>query len=333
MKEVNFQYYSSVQETEVEWLWYPYIPYGKLTQLQGDPGEGKSTFILNIVALLTTGKPMPDGYKAGGIQTVIYQCCEDGAADTVKPRLMAAGADCKKVAYIIDGEEALTLDDGRIEEAVVKTGARLLIMDPLQSFVPQDGDLHNAGKMRSLLGRLAAVAEKHRCAIVLVGHMNKSQNGKSLYRGMGSIDITAIVRSVLMVERDEDDPKIRYMFPIKSSLAAEGDAIAFKFDRRYGFQWIGPCAHKHLEWKEEQTQENKSETTERLLKSLLMGKDMPGSQIIHYMAQIGISKRTVDKAKKKLGITSYKVKRKWYWSLPQDGCAPDGGEAGDGRQD
>lgn len=245
MKEVNFQYYSSVQETEVEWLWYPYIPYGKLTLLQGDPGEGKSTFILNIVALLTTGKPMPDGYKAGGIQTVIYQCCEDGAADTVKPRLMAAGADCKKVAYIIDGEDALTLDDGRIEEAVIKTGARLLIMDPLQSFVPQDGDLHNAGKMRSLLGRLAAVAEKHRCAIVLVGHMNKSQDGKSL----------------------------------------------------------------------------------------LMGKDMPGNQIIHYMAQIGISKRTVDKAKKKLGITSYKVKRKWYWSPPQDGCAPDGGEAGDGRQD
>jgi len=333
MKEVNFQYYSSVQETEVEWLWYPYIPYGKLTLLQGDPGEGKSTFILNIAALLTTGKPMPDGYRVNGIQTVIYQCCEDGAADTVKPRLMAAGADCKKVAYIIDGEEALTLDDGRIEEAVIKTGARLFIMDPLQSFVPQDGDLHNAGKMRSLLGRLAAVAEKHRCAIVLVGHMNKSQNGKSLYRGLGSIDITAIVRSVLMVERDKDDPKIRYMFQIKSSLAAEGGAIAFKFDRRHGFQWIGPCVHKHLEWEEEETQENKSETAERLLKSLLMEKDMPGSRIINHMAQIGISKRTVNKAKKKLGITSYRVKNKWYWSLPQDGCVPDGAEAGDVRQD
>ncbi len=319
MKEVNFQYYSSVQETEVEWLWYPYIPYGKLTLLQGDPGEGKSTFILNIAALLTMGKPMPDGYRVNDTQTVIYQCCEDGAADTVKPRLMAAGADCKKVAYIIDGEEALTLDDGRIEEAVIKTGARLLIMDPLQSFVPQDGDLHNAGKMRSLLGRLAAVAEKHRCAIVLVGHMNKSQNGKSLYRGLGSIDITTIVRSVLMVERDEDDPKIRHMFPIKSSLTAEGDAIAFKFDRRHGFQWIGPCMHKHLEWEEEDAQENKSETAERLLKSLLMEKDMPGSQVMDYMARIGISKRTVNKVKKKLAITSYRVKSKWYWILPRGG--------------
>lgn len=333
MKEVNFQYYSNVQETEVEWLWYPYIPYGKLTLLQGDPGEGKSTFILNIAALLTTGKAMPDGYRANSIQTVIYQCCEDGAADTVKPRLMAAGADCRKVAYIVDGEEALTMDDSRIEEALIKTGARLLIMDPLQSFVPQDGDLHNAVRMRSLLGSLASVAEKHRCAVVLVGHMNKSQNGKSLYRGLGSIDITAIVRSVLMVERDEDDPKIRYMFPIKSSLAAEGDAIAFKFDRRYGFQWIGPCVHKHFGVIGEEAQENKAETAERLLKSLLMEKDVPGIQIINHMAQIGISERTVNKIKKKLGIISYKVKRKWYWSLPQDGCAPDGGGAGDGRQD
>lgn len=331
MKEVIYQYYSSVQETEVEWLWYPYIPYGKLTLLQGDPGEGKSTFILNIAALLTTGKAMPDGYSASGMQTVIYQCCEDGAADTVKPRLMAAGADCRKVAYIVDGEEALTLDDGRIEEAIIKTGARLLIMDPLQSFVPQDGDLHNAGRMRSLLGNLAAVAEKHRCAIVLVGHMNKSQNGKSLYRGLGNIDITAIVRSVLMVERDEDDPKIRYMFPIKSSLAVEGDAIAFKFDRRHGFQWIGPCAHKHFEETEEEVQENKVETAERILKNLLMERDMPSTQIINLTAQVGISERTINKVKKKLGITSYRTENKWYWSLPGDGCVPSRAEAGDGR--
>lgn len=89
--------------------------------------------------------------------------------------------------------------------------------------------MHNAGRMRSLLGSLASVAEKYRCAIVLVGHMNKSQNGKSLYRGLGSIDITAIVRSVLMVGRDEDDPRIRYVFLNKSSLAAEGDAADWYF--------------------------------------------------------------------------------------------------------
>ena len=112
---VKIQYYSDVAEKEVEWLWYPYIPYGKITLLQGDPGEGKSTFILNVVSLITTGRAMPGGYQGNGVQSVIYQCNEDGAADTVKPRLMAAGADCKKVAYIVEEGEALTLDDARIE--------------------------------------------------------------------------------------------------------------------------------------------------------------------------------------------------------------------------
>lgn len=313
---VKFKYYSSVTEKEVEWLWYPYIPYGKLTLLQGDPGEGKSTFILNVVALLTKGKAMPDGYKSSGVQSVIYQCSEDGAADTVKPRLMAAGADCKKVAYILDEEEALTLDDTRIEEAIEKTGARLFILDPLQSFVPQDGDMHSAGRMRSLLGNLSAVAEKHNCAIVLIGHMNKSQSGKHLYRGLGSIDITAIARSVLMVERDEENPSVRYMFPVKSSLAAEGDAIAFKFDRKRGFQWIGACEHKHYEEPEEIT-ETKADIAERLILGLLKDGDMPGDQIIKFMENAGISERTVNKVKKKLGIKSFKLKNKWFWTIPE----------------
>lgn len=315
MSELKYEYYASVQEKDVEWLWYPYIPYGKLTLLQGDPGEGKSTFILNIVALLTTGRVMPDGYRTSDIQSVIYQCSEDGAEDTVKPRLMAAGADCKKVAYIIDDDKTLTFEDERIEEIIEKTGARLLVMDPLQSFIPQDGDLHSAGRMRSLLGNLSVIAEKHRCAIVLIGHMNKNNSGKSLYRGLGSIDIAAIVRSVLMVERDEEDAKIRYMYPIKSSLAPEGCAIAFKFDKRHGFQWIGPCDYKHYEVMEE-TQENKSDIAERILLALLKDTNMPSVEVLKYLSDIGISERTVNKVKKKLGIKSIKISGMWHWSLP-----------------
>ncbi len=314
MNELKFEYYASVEEKDVEWLWYPYIPYGKLTLLQGDPGEGKSTFILNIVSLLTRGKPMPDGYRSSGVQSVIYQCSEDGAADTVKPRLMAAGADCNKVAYIIDDEKSLTFDDNRIEEVIVKTGARLFIMDPLQSFVPQDGDLHSAGRMRSLLGNLSQIAERHKCAIVLIGHMNKSSSGKNLYRGLGSIDITAIARSVLMVERDEEDSKVRYMYPIKSSLAPEGDAIAFKFHKRHGFQWIGPCDYKHYEEKED-APETKADIAERMLEALLKDRDMPCKEVLKYLANIGISERTVNKAKKKLGIKSVRVNGMWHWSL------------------
>jgi hypothetical protein len=327
MSELNFEYYSSVQETEVEWLWYPYIPYGKLTLLQGDPGDGKSTFILNVIALLTTGRPMPDGYQPGGRQTVIYQCREDGAADTIKPRLIAAGADCDRVAFIVDERSELTLDDSRIEDTIKKTGARLLVLDPLQSFV-QDGDYNNAGRMRSLLGGLTAIAERQKCAIVLVGHMNKSQSGKSLYRGLGSIDIQAIVRSVLMVERDADNPGVRYMFPVKSSLAAEGDARAFKFERRHGFVWIGPCEHGYEEMETEPIRESKTEKAERILRNML-SEDMPVSLVMEAMAEAGISDRTANTIKKQMGIESYKIKNKWYWSLPEGDCVTKETEADD----
>lgn len=102
MEDSVYEYYANVQTEPVEWLWYPYIPLGKLTVLQGDPGEGKSTFALNIVARITTGQPMPDGAPVTGKRVAIYQCAEDGIADTIKPRLQQAGADCERVAYIID---------------------------------------------------------------------------------------------------------------------------------------------------------------------------------------------------------------------------------------
>ena len=151
MKEKTYKFFSSIQTTEVEWLWYPYIPYGKITILQGDPGEGKSTFILNIAARLTKGKDMPDGFKTSMAYPVIYQCAEDNPSDTIKPRLVAAGADCSKVAFIVDSDMNLTLDDSRIETTIREVGARLLIFDPLQSFMVQDGDMHSASRMRSIL--------------------------------------------------------------------------------------------------------------------------------------------------------------------------------------
>ena len=239
MENAVCEYYSNVTAKPVEWLWYPYIPIGKLTVLQGDPGEGKSTFILNLVALLTKGLPMPDGKKTQKPGVAIYQCAEDGTADTIKPRLEQAGADCNRVAYIIDDDIALTLEDGRIETAIRETGARVFIIDPIQAFIPPESDMQSATKMRAVLRKLAAMAEENRCAVILIGHMNKGSGAKNLYRGLGSIDIAAIARSVLMISRDENRPGIRYMYPIKSSLAPEGPAIAFSFKEGGGLEWQG----------------------------------------------------------------------------------------------
>ena len=304
-----FEFYDSVKEQEVEWLWYPYIPYGKLTLLEGDPGEGKSTFMLHIAALITRGQDMPDGYKVEKAEYVIYQCNEDDVADTIKPRLKSAGADCSKVAYIIDDNSSLTLNDQRITEALEKTHARLLILDPFQSFLIQDGDLHSVGRMRTTLGNLAVIASRYRCAVVLIGHMNKSATGKSLYRGLGSIDIAAIARSVLMVTRDEDDPEIRYMIPIKSSLAPEGPEVAFRMNRTIGFQWLknkNKNHKKHLK---------KSDVADILTNMLEYG-ELTSGVIIQKIQDLGVSERTLYTLKKELGIKSFRRKGVWYWQLP-----------------
>ena len=128
--------YSEVQSTDVRWLWYPFIAIGKITLLQGDPGDGKSTIMMNLIAELSTGGKTPDGCKIGAPQKVIYQCSEDGVSDTIKPRLEQCGADCKKIAFI--NEEVyngLTLDDERIRQAIIEFRPRLVVIDPIQAYL------------------------------------------------------------------------------------------------------------------------------------------------------------------------------------------------------
>lgn len=318
MPKLHFEYYSAVTPRKVDWLWYPYIPYGKITVLQGDPGEGKSTFILNVAALLTRGEKMPDGTGGGQEQTVIYQCAEDDVADTIKPRLVAAGADCDKVAYIIDDLGDLSFEDARIEETIEKTGARLLVIDPIQAFLVQDSDMQSAARMRSSLRRLADVAARYQCAVVLVGHMNKAQGGKNLYRGLGSIDIAAIARSVLMVSRDNANPLMRYMIPIKASLAPEGAAIGFTFADG-NFKWLGRC-NVDLGSLDEGglLPSEKLMRAKSYLIQVLKEGDMPSTKIFEMMESIGIKKRTVKSAKKEAGIQTYKKNAAWYWRLPPE---------------
>lgn len=313
-----YDYYSNVHTKPVEWLWYPYIPLGKLTVIQGDPGEGKSTFVLNLVARLTLGQSMPDGFSPGGRRVAIYQCAEDGVADTIKPRLQQAGADCEKVAYIVDNDIALTLEDGRIEMAIKQTRASVFIVDPLQAFIPPDSDMQSATKMRSVLRKLANIAERNQCAVILIGHMNKGSGAKSLYRGLGSIDIAAIARSVLMISRDENRPGIRYMYPIKSSLAPEGPAIAFSFRERGGLEWHGSYDLNTAQLMDSVTvKTTKREKARAKLIQMLEKSDKPAKEVYAALSEIGVGSRTVEKVKKELQITTYRSGGSWFWSLPE----------------
>jgi len=318
MEGIIYDYYSNVHTKPVEWLWYPYIPLGKLTVIQGDPGEGKSTFVLNLVARLTLGQSMPDGFSPGGRRVAIYQCAEDGVADTIKPRLQQAGADCERVAYIIDNDIALTLEDGRIETAIKQTRASVFIVDPLQAFIPPDSDMQSATKMRSVLRKLANIAERNQCAVILIGHMNKGSGAKSLYRGLGSIDIAAIARSVLMISRDENRPGIRYMYPIKSSLAPEGPAIAFSFRERGGLEWHGSYDLNTAQLMDSVTvKTTKREKARAKLIQMLEKRDKPAKEVYAALSEMGVGSRTVEKVKKELQISTYRSGGSWYWSLPE----------------
>ena len=229
---------SDVQLQEIEWLWYPFIPYGKLTIIQGDPGDGKTTLVLNIAAKLSKGEGLDENTQIAEPINIIYQTAEDGLADTVKPRLELAGADCEKIMVIDESEKSLSMIDERLEEAIVKTGARLLILDPIQAYLGGGMDMNRANEARDMTKKLGALAEKTKCAIILIGHMNKAAGNKAAYRGMGSIDFFAVARSVLLVGRIEGEANTRAVVQIKNNLAAFGHAKAFEVSES-GFQWLG----------------------------------------------------------------------------------------------
>lgn len=173
-KELKIISLSEIKTEEVKWLWYPYIPFGKVTIVQGDPGEGKTTFVLSVIAALTHGETLPECETGLPPMNVIYQTAEDGLADTIKPRLEAVGADCSRVQTIDDSQSMLTLTDQRLEEAIHSTDAGLLVLDPLQAYLGSGVDMHRANEIRPIMKKLSAVAERTGCAVVLIGHMNKA---------------------------------------------------------------------------------------------------------------------------------------------------------------
>lgn len=307
---------SEIQAEEVKWLWFPMIPYGKLTIVQGDPGDGKTTLILNIAAKLSRGEGLDENMKPTEPMNIIYQTAEDGLADTVKPRLEMAGADCERIMVIDESEKSLSMIDERLEEAIIKTNAKLLILDPIQAYLGGGMDMNRANEARDMTKKLGALAEKYKCAIVLIGHMNKASGNKAAYRGMGSIDFFAVARSVLLVGRVEGEPNIRAAVQIKNNLAQFGHPKAFEM-MESGFRWLGDyeiTADEVLGGIAPKT--NKLEQAKQMLRELAETSNAVQSNEIFDMAdEQGISKRTLENAKKELGIRAKKVNNTWYWEL------------------
>ena len=324
--ELKLIHMEDVVSKEVEWLWYPYIPYGKITIVEGDPGEGKTTLVLKLAAALSMGLPLPcDDYKEYEPIHIIYQTAEDGIEDTIKPRLEKAGADCSMIRVIDETDKELSMTDDRLEQAIIETGARLIILDPIQAYIGATVDMHRANEIRPVLKHLGIIAEKHNCAIILIGHMNKASGSKSTYRGLGSIDIQATARSVLLVARLRDKPNIRIMAHDKSSLAPAGDAIGFEMTEDNGMVCIGPydITIDELLSGNEGRGKKKLYIAENFIKEYFgINKVIPSNEIMMEAAKRSIKRNTLLSAKKKLGITSDKEKAEdgtiyWTWIMPE----------------
>ena len=285
--------YSDVRATPVRWLWYPYIAVGKITLLQGDPGDGKSTMILNLIAEISKGGSTPDGKELGCPQRVIYQCSEDDTA---------------------------ALDDERIRQVIINFRPCLVVIDPIQAYLGNDSDLQIAGRARKLMQRLGMWASVYDCAVILIGHLNKKEGSKDLYRSLGSIDLIAAARSVLQMERDSGDPDVRIVRQIKNSLAPTGKDIRFEIRPETGFRWLSceDSIQKPVQM-ERPVFKTKTEKAAFLIKEILSQGDVRSKDMYARLSREGISHRTAEDTKKEIGIHCYRKMRQWYWSLQSRG--------------
>ncbi|WP_322200894.1 AAA family ATPase [Acutalibacter intestini] len=297
---------SEIELQEVRWLWYSYIPQGKLTIIQG-----KTTLALWLTAMCSRGQALL-GMERGEPINILYQTAEDGLGDTIKPRLMTAGADLNRIICIDEAGRILSLLDERIEKAVKATDAKLMILDPLQGYLGRDIDMNRANEVRDILKRLTIMAGQTGCAVVLIGHLNKAVGANSAYRGLGSIDF----RAALLAGRMKKEPCVRVIVHDKSSLALEGKSVAFS---------IEDGSPRWVESYEKITAEDllnggptgsKVSMAERLIRDKLSrGVSAPASEMFQMAKLAGISKRTRKIAKENLGVDSVKKGERWDWRL------------------
>ena len=313
--------YSDVQSVRVRWFWYPFIAYGKVTLIQGDPGDGKSTMMLNLIAELSKGGRTPDGKDLGRGQHIIYQCSEDGTADTIKPRLEMCGADCSNIAFIDEEvHEGITLDDERLYQAIASFLPKMVVIDPIQAYINSGSDLQIAARARKLMRRLSTWAEAFDCAVVLIGHMNKHEGAKGLYRSLGSIDVVAAARSVLQIERDEADPDIRIVKQVKNSLAPSDAMIRFEIRKDTGFQWMEmEYSIRENDTDHEESElyfPSKIEKAAFLIRAYLRDGAIPSNQMYQRLKEEGIGHKTAENVRKSMGIICRRDTTQWYWSMP-----------------
>ncbi len=183
MKKAIINCMADVHAVDVEWLWKPYLPRGKVTIIRGMPGDGKSMFVVALIAALSTGRPLFNEENWREPIACVYQNAEDAVDDTIKPRLDSAAADSTRIFFIDEHDDPLCFTDERIEQTILEKNAGLFVLDPLQAYIGADVDMHRANEVRAVMNKLVDVAQRTKCAILLIEHLNKMKGGPAITRG------------------------------------------------------------------------------------------------------------------------------------------------------
>jgi putative DNA primase/helicase len=324
--------YQDIEPQNVEWLWHGRIAIGKITMIAGDPGLGKSMVTASLAAHVTTGKPWPVDHAICPRGDVLIMSAEDDPADTIRPRLDAAGADVSRIHdlgmvqdWSKEGEPfmrsfSLTDDLKLLEDSLMAfPETKLVTIDPVSAFVG-DTDSHKNADIRRVLAPLSDIASHHRVSIVIVTHLNKG-TGNALQRATGSIAFVAAARAAFLITKDEEDPARRLMLPMKNNLGDDYSGFAYTIETTEKYIpfvcWENDPVTVSADDALKNVQEDHDATAEdEAMKWLLVELEsgaVPSRDLIKKARGDGHSKRTLDRAKKKLGITSKRKDGHWCW--------------------
>lgn len=336
---------ATIEPKPIEWLWRGYIPKGKITDIVGDGDLGKSLVLLDIAARVTTGLPMPNEPHTtiSEPRDVVLLIAEDDLADTVVPRLIAAGANRNRVHAFEDGI-SFPDDIRRIEEAIQFHNAALLVIDPVMSFL---GDRVKSGidsSVRNSIGNpLRDVASRTGCAVASLRHVNKDVNAATANRGGGSVAFRNMARAALAFGPDREDAteSRRFMAQSKKNLGAQAKTLAYRIEPTFGrvdaegvdgtpvVFWEGPADGVTAAdllgpppKPDGPRAGTKGEKATRWLRDRLAGGTAVESKtILREMASEGFSKNVIGAAKKHAGVNVERISiggagnGSWLWSL------------------
>ena len=313
---------SEIKPEKVEWLWYPYIPLGKITIVAGDSGIGKTFFESAIAAIVSTGRPFPGGSEKRAPRIVCVQNSEDGLADTIVKRLMAAGADLNNVMTIDPGDNPLSFADPRIEDFMKEYRPAVMIFDPFQSFFGAGVDLNRSNETRPVFDNLLRLAQKYKVAVILIMHLSKMTKASAKNRVLGSVDVVGAVRSVLIVAKH---PTVEGQIVVcheKSNLAPSGRSLCYHIENS-AVKWGDFCELSAddclLKRQKAKAPKTKLEMAIEFLESRLA---VCGKVRVEEMTEIAekmeISYKTFQRAKEKLGLIDEKegFAGDVFWKLP-----------------